>query len=381
MSIPHDLAVEILVQLPTKSLKRFRSVCKAWDFMITKDAGFIYQRCMRQVRNWIAAETLFLSVRAYDYPNIRKLKESGSLCIARVYKKQLFPSSNQLSFYQKSYYNDEYDELIDYIALNYFQRFISSDTFPDLRNINDRDCVRALVISCLFIAMKMKDKSFDKKVYMQNRPHLKIGEQTIDLVGNLILKVIGAPANCVNPLFYVSSFLYLAAEARKCYKLHTIKLILQSQKEIKITQFRPSEIAASAVLISVSFDSVAKFEEVMAIFTGGDFRMERRRLEACSCLIKNCSPNNKMPTPKRMRICHVNEGLLRLNAVAECSSSKMTMNEIVKKEHEVEEDIELEWMFDKDDELFTSLFPMDKSFPKENERCTRKMNIINILRK
>ncbi|XP_050219803.1 uncharacterized protein LOC126670179 [Mercurialis annua] len=109
----------------------------------------------------------------------------------------------------------------------------------------------------------------------------------------------------------------------------------------------------------------------MAIFIGGDFKMERRRLEECSCLIKNCFRKDEMPTPKMMRICgrvYVNEGL-KLSATAEqkedddtsesSSAYKMTMYEIENEEHKLE-DIELEWMFEQDDEMFTTLFPVEE---------------------
>ncbi|XP_050234191.1 protein PHOSPHATE STARVATION RESPONSE 1-like [Mercurialis annua] len=49
MPIPHELLVEILLRLPLDSLMQFRSVCKAWHLMITKNPQFL-QYCAKLYR-------------------------------------------------------------------------------------------------------------------------------------------------------------------------------------------------------------------------------------------------------------------------------------------------------------------------------------------
>ncbi|XP_050218677.1 uncharacterized protein LOC126669285 [Mercurialis annua] len=237
------------------------------------------------LRKWMTAESQALNVQAFTNPDVLKIRARVAEFIT-----------------QQNRNNDPYKAFIRYVALGFFDRFISRDTMPNFKNGLDVYNIRLVGICCLFIALKMRDKTLDIKAFMQKRANLYLNANDINMVGSRILKVIGPPTDCANPLFYITSLLSLVGELDISNKLNAIRLIMNSEKEIDITQFAPSTIAAAAIIMTVSSISSEKFEKSMSIFTGRDIGMTLSIIGECTMAIRASYGGMIIPSPKRKRI-------------------------------------------------------------------------------
>ncbi|XP_050217233.1 uncharacterized protein LOC126668061 [Mercurialis annua] len=310
------------------------------------------------LRKWMAAESQALSVQAFTNPEVLKIRTRVAEFIT-----------------QQNRNYDPYKSFIRYVALGFFDRFISRDTMPSFKNGLDVYNIRLVGISCLFIALKMRDKTLDIKAFMQKRANLYLNVNDINMVGSRILKVIGPPTDCVNPLFFVTSLLSLVGELDISNKLNVIRLIMNSEKELKITQYPPSTIAAAAVLMTVSTISKAKMEDSRVTFTGTDTGMMMNKITNCTVVIKDSYGGFILPNPKKKRISGNEASSSKgeassskaenLSSKAEQSRSNYMQSE--KKlgkqafvETDVEEDIDLTWMMEEDEDL-NPVFPVAKN--------------------
>ncbi|XP_050210880.1 cyclin-D6-1-like [Mercurialis annua] len=217
----------------------------------------------KQVEKWLATEPESLNVRASNDPEFGKLRAKIELLIAENDK------------------DAQFDATIRYLALNFFDRFSSMDTMPTLGKKDFAYHVTVLVMSCLLIALKMKGDSFSKIMNLKNWPKMKIDEKDIDKMESLILKRTGPPEDCVNALFYVPSFLSIVEEGATQFKSNVIRLITQSHGAVKFVQFRPSVIAASAILTNIENISLEKHHDCMKRFTVTDLQLNKEELESC----------------------------------------------------------------------------------------------------
>ncbi|XP_050222741.1 uncharacterized protein LOC126672832 [Mercurialis annua] len=274
MSLPHELVVEIFLRLPLDSLMRCRSICKEWDFMITNDAEILL-RCDKelptQLKNWLENESR--ADHSYIYDDIcPKLRKNTAALIAQNSK------------------NDKFDAYVRYLAMNVFDRFISRGNrlrISEKKDVSYR--VRALAISCMSIAFKAeKYNSCRKKMSMDQNIDKKICKRDIYKVKRLILKRIGKPKDYDNPLSYVSIFLWLAKIPETSFKINVIRLIIQSQGVQTSTIFKPSIIAASAIVLNIKAVSIEKYNECMEMFTVKYFQMRRINIERCEFVILYC---------------------------------------------------------------------------------------------
>ncbi|XP_050233040.1 cyclin-D4-1-like isoform X2 [Mercurialis annua] len=220
----------------------------------------------RQVEQWLAVEPKSLNVRARTHASYWKLRRE----IVR--------------FIAQSAMIDLFDANVRYLAMNIFDRFTSTHTLPTLGERDVAYRVKILALSCLFIGVKMNDDSIDKIINLKQEPYMEIDEKDVETVESLILDRIGPLENCVNAvnaLYYVPSFSSIAEERGSKFKSDVTQLIYQSHEDIRCIQFRPSSVAASAVLMIVKAMDAAKYSECMERFTIKDLQLNREELEAC----------------------------------------------------------------------------------------------------
>ncbi|KAB1227760.1 putative cyclin-D6-1 [Morella rubra] len=160
------------------------------------------------------------------------------------------------------------DPFIPYLAVNYMDRFISKKEMPRGKPW----VLRLLVLSCLSIAAKMKNTPFSPSDFLVIRfpcplnfvaPNCKREEGcifdslAINKMELLILNALGWRMRPVTPfpfLYFFLSFIQLKDPPM----IHVLKcrasdIIFNATNEIKLLEYKPSILAASA-LLSASYE-------------------------------------------------------------------------------------------------------------------------------
>ncbi|EEF36620.1 conserved hypothetical protein [Ricinus communis] len=262
----------------------------------------------RELVSYLNEESQSMDVDPCNNPAVRILRANVAVLIAEI--------SN----------HDKLDASITYLAMNFFDRFISRHTLP------------------------------------KSRPNLYIKNWAIKKVMSLIHKELSERSYSVNALCFVSNFLPLVSDVDESFKANVIKLIIQSQGDINLTQFKPSVIAASAILVACSVAPQSVDKEA---FTDGEIKLDRHKLT--TCVQEMTDFYNKMA--------------IQFITGGEASSSRAEAAEASTDEIEqVEEkelmDIELKWMSDEFQDLtiHPALFPPAHNVFAQKFNCFKKID-------
>ncbi|KAK7302677.1 hypothetical protein RJT34_13570 [Clitoria ternatea] len=140
------------------------------------------------------------------------------------------------------------DPFVVYLAINYLHRFVSCQDIPQGKPW----FLRLLVISCLSLASKMKNKTF-------SFPHvLKEGcnfeAQNVQKMEFLILGALKWRMRSITPFSFLHFFISLAElkdqSLKQALKERASEIIFNAQNDIKLLEYKPSTIAATAIIIA-----------------------------------------------------------------------------------------------------------------------------------
>ncbi|XP_050234254.1 cyclin-D4-2-like [Mercurialis annua] len=224
-----------------------------------------------EVEEFFQKECQCLSVQAFNDPNIHLLRPNfasffAQFCGSYMYRSRIIRFGNKSQF----------DASIPYMAMNYLDEFISKHELPTLGDTDVAYRSRVLAVACLCIAWKMMTRGFKNAVLSTNFPDLRIELKDLNRVEKMVLRTIYAFR--VNALCFVQYLLSLVAEPEMSLTPSIIQLIIQSQAEIKFTQFKCSVLAASAILVSCSAQIHSEYKEK---FTGTRINMDQDKLNGC----------------------------------------------------------------------------------------------------
>lgn len=142
-----------------------------------------------------------------------------------------------------------FEPFISYLAVTYLDRFISRQEIPQGKPW----VLRLLVVSCISLAAKMKNTHFSLSK-VQGDEELIFDAQTIHRMELLILDALNWRMRSVTPFsflcFFISLFEPKDPPLTQALKDRATDIIFRAHNEIKLLEFRPSVIAASAVLLS-----------------------------------------------------------------------------------------------------------------------------------
>ncbi|OVA07972.1 Cyclin [Macleaya cordata] len=140
-----------------------------------------------------------------------------------------------------------FDPSIQYLAVNYFDRFISRQEVPHEKPW----MLRLLGISCVSLAAKMKRIDFSLTDFQREEGFI-YDTQTIQRMELLILGALKWRMRSITPFsfvnFFLSFFKLKDPPLRQALKARATEIIFKAQREIKLLEFKPSIIAASALL-------------------------------------------------------------------------------------------------------------------------------------
>ncbi|KAK2650948.1 hypothetical protein Ddye_018437 [Dipteronia dyeriana] len=144
-----------------------------------------------------------------------------------------------------------YDPFLSYLAANYLDRFLSSQEMPQPKPW----MLRLLAISCISLAAKMTKTEFNLTDF-QGRggdEGLIFDTQTIQRMEYLILGALKWRMRSITPFSFLCFFISLfqlnePPSIIQALKARATEIIFKAQNDIKLLEFKPSIISASALL-------------------------------------------------------------------------------------------------------------------------------------
>ncbi|XP_019425421.1 PREDICTED: putative cyclin-D6-1 [Lupinus angustifolius] len=178
--------------------------------------------------------------------------------------------------------NTDMDAFIPYLAMNYFDRFVSRNPFLDAE-------IRLVVICCLTIAAKMRTKSFCLTSFLEDRS-IAFTRDTIRKMELHILDSLGWRMRPITPFSFLDYF-YPTFGRIGGFKRRSInEIIVQALGDDDFIEYKPSQIAQSSFLAATNiayplkFPSTHKPEELtncyqamIELCQNKDIKIEKRR--------------------------------------------------------------------------------------------------------
>ncbi|XP_058073132.1 putative cyclin-D6-1 [Magnolia sinica] len=139
------------------------------------------------------------------------------------------------------------DPFVAYLAVNYLDRFLSVQGLPKAKPW----VVKLLSISCISLALKMKKIAFSVTDF-QGEEGFIFDTGTIRRMELLILSALQWRMRSITPFaflgFFLSFFERNDPPLKEALKARAVEIVFKAQNEIKILEYKPSIIAASALL-------------------------------------------------------------------------------------------------------------------------------------
>ncbi|CDP11895.1 unnamed protein product [Coffea canephora] len=144
-------------------------------------------------------------------------------------------------------FSQNFDPLLSYLAINYLDRFLSSQPLSE-----EKPWILGLVaVSCVSLAMKMR-KTESSVSDIQHDGGFIFDAQTIERMELFILGALKWRMRSITPFCFINCFISLFKfkdlPSTQALKSRATKIILKAQNEIKLWEFKPSVISASALL-------------------------------------------------------------------------------------------------------------------------------------
>ncbi|XP_027348373.1 putative cyclin-D6-1 [Abrus precatorius] len=146
------------------------------------------------------------------------------------------------------------DPFVSYLAINYLDRFMSRQEIPRLQQENSW-FLRVIVIACLSLASKMKNTPFSLSDF-QKEGYI-FDARSIQKMELLILGALEWRMRSITPFPFLHFFISVSKlndpSVKQALKIRASEIILNTHSDIKFSEYKPSIIAASA-LISASHE-------------------------------------------------------------------------------------------------------------------------------
>ncbi|XP_031276309.1 putative cyclin-D6-1 [Pistacia vera] len=146
-------------------------------------------------------------------------------------------------------FSGNFEPSIPYLAVTYLDRFISRQEIPQ----GQPWVLRILVTSCISLAAKMKNTHFSPSK-IQREEGFIFDAQTIQRMELLILDALNWRMRSITPFsflcYFISLFKLKDPPLTQALRDRATDIIFDAHNEIKLLEFKPSVIAASALLVS-----------------------------------------------------------------------------------------------------------------------------------
>ncbi|XP_043689590.1 putative cyclin-D6-1 isoform X2 [Telopea speciosissima] len=140
-----------------------------------------------------------------------------------------------------------FDPLMAYLAVNYLDRFIATQGIPQGKPW----ILKLIAMSCLSLAAKMMKSDFSLIDFQKGEGFI-FDTQSIQRMELLILGALKWRMRSITPFafvhFFLSLFMLKDPPLRDALKTRAKEIVFKAQNEMKLLDFKPSIIAASALL-------------------------------------------------------------------------------------------------------------------------------------
>ncbi|KAL0311080.1 UNVERIFIED_CONTAM: Cyclin-D2-1 [Sesamum angustifolium] len=141
------------------------------------------------------------------------------------------------------------DAFVPYMAMTYFDRFISRHEIPEVL-LSSEENKTLFLICCLTLAAKLRSNNFRLSTFLHERTCYFASRDVLRMELH-ICRILNWRLRTLTPIFFAEYFielLHLPPDSPSP-RLSVHQLIVKSQADITFTAYRPSAVAASAVLI------------------------------------------------------------------------------------------------------------------------------------
>nr|XP_016447290.1 PREDICTED: putative cyclin-D6-1 [Nicotiana tabacum] len=140
-----------------------------------------------------------------------------------------------------------FDPFLSYLGINYLDRFLSFHSLSEGKPW----MLRLIAVSCVSLALKMKETEYSA-TDIQQVGGMIFDIETIKRMEFLILGELKWRMRSITAFsfisFFISFFKFKDLPLQQALKARATDIILRAQNDIKILQFKPSLISASALL-------------------------------------------------------------------------------------------------------------------------------------
>ncbi|KAK8698642.1 hypothetical protein V6N13_114753 [Hibiscus sabdariffa] len=147
-----------------------------------------------------------------------------------------------------SQFASKFDPFIAYLAVNYLDRFLSSQAMPRQPKTW---VLRLIAISCVSLAAKMNETQFSLNDFQADGGFM-FDAQTVERMEYVILGALKWRMRSITPFsfvsFFISFFKLTDPWLTQALNARAVEIIFKSQSDLKLLEFKPSIIAASALL-------------------------------------------------------------------------------------------------------------------------------------
>ncbi|KAL8126727.1 putative cyclin-D6-1 isoform X1 [Apium graveolens] len=170
------------------------------------------------------------------------------------------------------------DPFLSYLAINYLDRFLSNQPIQD-----EKPWIFKLVsVSCISLALKITKTEHDCKFMFDK-----------ETIGRMELLILGALKWRMRPVtpfsfanVFVSFFEVQDPPLRRVLTSRATEIIFKSQREFKILEFRPSVVAASAVLYAAHELFPSQFSRLQQAILTCSY-VDKINLEKCNSIMQD----------------------------------------------------------------------------------------------
>ncbi|KAK4787220.1 hypothetical protein SAY86_011053 [Trapa natans] len=139
------------------------------------------------------------------------------------------------------------DRLVPYLSVNYLDRFLSSQKLPQTKPW----ALRLIALSCVSLATKMLDVNFSPSDLQVNGGFI-FDSETLQRMEFLILGALQWRMRSITPFSFISFFVPLFQlqdlPLKQALRARAAEIIFRAQTDINLLGFKPSIVAASALL-------------------------------------------------------------------------------------------------------------------------------------
>ncbi|XVE51233.1 hypothetical protein DITRI_Ditri02bG0023300 [Diplodiscus trichospermus] len=154
-----------------------------------------------------------------------------------------------ISLILQAQYSCNLDSFTPYLAVNYMDRFISRQEIPQ----RNPWVLRLLVVACISLAAKMKEIHFSPPIFLREEGFM-FDAPAIQRMELLILDALNWRMRSITPFsficFFISLFELKDPPLTQALKDRATDIIFEARNEINLLEFKPSTIAASALLMA-----------------------------------------------------------------------------------------------------------------------------------